>query len=184
MKKIIPWVNAIIRIAAISLLFLINPIIAILISMLLDALDGPAYEYLAKLEKSRYQRDDKILDYLYYVGLLVFIIYHHLPALPWLIFLFVYRSIGQFIFFWKKKRVIFVYFPNFFESFVLGFLLLEEIEKRQLFPQIDLTIPLFLIIIVLKIWHEIFLHWQKKSMSEILWLPLWRLIKSQNGRKN
>ena len=58
-----------VRLLAISLLFIINPILAIAINIFLDDIDGAFFKYLLKYSAQRYQDIDKILDFAYYIGL-------------------------------------------------------------------------------------------------------------------
>lgn len=175
----IPKINIILRLSAISLLFFIDPIIAIAINMFLDAIDGPIYEHYLGIDGTQYQLQDKFLDLAYYIGLFVLVLNLQLPATPMLVFLFGYRLVGQLIFFYTKKREIIVYFPNLFEYFVLSFLVLGAIKEHHLWPQFDLTYPLLFCVTVGKIIHEITLHRYKQTIFLTVVRPAYRWFKSK-----
>lgn len=168
--------NFIVRLSAIVLLFTINPILAIIINIALDSWDGTFYEYFLKIKKDVYQFHDKLLDYIYYMGLMVMAVNLHITFLPLIIFLFIYRTVGQFIFFFKGNREIFIYFPNFFEYFILGILVVDVVEAKQMFSGIDLMYPVLSVIFLFKFWHEVWLHHQKRSVVREIWIPFYQSL--------
>lgn len=160
------------RAAGVALVFLIPPIWAIIANILIDYLDGPFYKHYLKVPNVRAQYYDKFWDYLYYVALLIIIFRLRLAAAPLLVFLFAFRTVGEFIFFVTGNKKIFVYFPNFFEYFVFGVLLVYKFNWG-----IDVQIVLFGLIIVYRIWNEIFLHRNNKTFFHEFWLPLFRFLR-------
>ncbi len=153
------------RLAATGLLFILNPIIAIIINIITDCLDGPIFRDYFGMKSEKYQIYDKFLDFIYYLALMVMVFWLGLPMISLLFIFFIYRIIGQIIFFFRKNEEIFLYFLNFFEYFVISVLLIEIFGQGW-------TIPIFSAAVIFKIWHEIFIHKQKKSFTKIFWIPL------------
>ncbi len=152
------------RLAPTALLFIINPIIAIIINIITDCLDGPIFRDYFKMKSDKYQIYDKSLDFVYYFALMIMVFWLGLPMMSLLFIFFTYRIIGQIIFFFTRKEEIFLYFLNFFEYFVISVLLINILGQSW-------TIPIFSAAIIFKIWHEIFIHKQKKSFTKIFWIP-------------
>lgn len=165
-----------IRLSVISLLFLINPITAIIINIIADYADGPLYKYYLKIPPLRAQYYDKILDYIYYVGLLTLVISQKTVVLPFLLLLFIFRTVGEFIFFITGNKRIFVYFPNFFEYFTLGFFITQAIDPTAITSSLNWIALLLLVITWFRVWNESFLHKENKTTFQVFWLPLLRSL--------
>ena len=165
-----------VRLLAISLLFLVNPITAIVINIITDYADGPLYKHYLKTSALRAQYYDKILDYLYYIGLLFLAFSHLTTVIPLLLLLFVYRTIGEAVFYATGNKRVFVYFPNFFEYFTLGFFILKAIDPVVITTSLNWIAILFLVITWFRVWNESFLHKDNKTFFKAFWLPLFRRL--------
>ena len=174
-KYFILFLISLCRFIGILILFVINPITAILINIVIDFADGPLYKYYFKFSRKMAQYFDKLWDYIYYIALMVLIINLNLQ-MWWILFiLFIYRSVGEIIFFINGNKKIFIYFPNIFEYYTLGFLFIKKLQEIT-FINSYMIISIFIMITIFKIWNEIFLHKQNNTFFEIFWLPLFRFM--------
>ena len=106
-----------------------------------------------------YQTSDKITDTICYTLLLLYLLqnggissnYNNL-----IIFLFIYRLIGVFLFLIKNNRNFLFYFPNFFLEIIL---VLSIINYFKIFKKSKNVI--ILLVIIYKFWLEYFLHFKK-----------------------
>ena len=103
-----------------------------------------------------YQIKDKIIDSIISFILLVYLLqknYLQKKQNDILIFLFVFRMIGIYLFFQKKDRSFLIYFPNFFMEIMLLFIAIKEFS-------IDVKyLPSFVLFtLLLKLLQEMYLH--------------------------
>lgn len=139
-----------IRLAAITLI-IFYPLEGILISILLDLLDGWFWAF-SGLPKSKYHEIDKPIDYLTHCFELVAasrtVIFYPLLVL------FLYRSIGHLIYWFTKNKRVFIFFPNLFEYFFIIYLVIERFR-------LDISIfdwRIIAALILFKLCQEIYVH--------------------------
>jgi hypothetical protein len=158
-----------IRLLGVALVFIFSPILAIVLNILIDYLDGPVYKHYLKVASKKAQYYDKFWDYAYYIALLILIV--NIKPMAWqlLVALFFYRSIGELAFFVTGNKKVFIYFPNFFEYITLGVFIASS-TKISIFSQA----VMFSGIVSFRIWNEIFLHRDNKTFFAVFWLPLFR----------
>jgi hypothetical protein len=160
---------------AVSLRFLVPPLMlkfplfGAWSNHLLDSVDGDVLLELGMREET-YQTIDKAADFFSYVNMLIL-------GRRWrirhvIVLLFLYRSIGQALFFTTRKELVFLYFPNFLEPLVMTYTLLLAFSKGQesrayaTYRQHRGLI--WSAIIVLKVWNEWVLHVANIDLSERL----------------
>jgi hypothetical protein len=152
------------RIIAAPLIF-IWPLPAIILSFFLDIID---IEFASRnvLTLKEYERYDKALDLWWYLNVMIFS-WFYLPNFKlFLLTLFIYRIIGNIIFFFKNDRRIFFLFPNLFESIFL--LIFFSLNFTQLNFLLDENYFLFslLTVTILKILQEWWIHIAQISIPE------------------
>ncbi len=152
------------RLLSAPLIFL-WPLISIILSFFLDIID---IEFASRgiLTLSEYERSDKALDLWWYSNAMLFS-WFYLPYYRlFLLTLFIFRIVGDAIFFLKNNRRIFFLFPNFFENiFLLIFFSLYFkqlnflLDKKYFFISISIAI-------IIKIFQEWWIHIAQISISE------------------
>lgn len=152
------------RIISASLIF-VWPLPAIILSFFLDVID---IEFASRkvLTLSEYERYDKALDLWWYFNAMIFS-WFHLPNYRFLLLiLFIFRTVGEIVFFIKNDRRIFFLFPNFFEN--IFFLIFFSIYFRQLNFLLDRKFIFFSlsIAIITKIFQEWWVHIAQISIPE------------------
>ncbi len=152
------------RILVAPLIF-IWPLTAIILSFFLDVID---IEFASRgaLTLEKYERYDKALDLWWYFNVMTFS-WFYLPNYRYvLLILFIFRTVGEVIFFIKKDRRIFFLFPNFFEN--IFFLIFFSLNFKQLNFLLDKKYFLFSLSasISLKIFQEWWVHIAQISISE------------------
>lgn len=168
-----------IRFAGVTIMFFVNPLVGILINLIIDSLDGPIYKHILKIDPLRAQYYDKVWDFIYYIFLFARIYDMNLVVFPILLVTFVYRMVGQIIFYVTANKRVLSLFLNFFEYFAIGFLLIHEINPDYLIPQLNWIIPMFLVLFLFKSWHEFFLHKYNKTLFDDVSVPLLKKIYSR-----
>lgn len=161
-KKIV-IVSTILRLISGPFIF-ISAWIAFIITFILDWIDGELFKR-AGYPHHQYSLYDKILDYYWYTFILIYVFVQSVPGKELLLFLFLFRSFGQIIYFFMKKRVIFFFFPNLFEFYFLFYLLTTSFPKLQplmYFPKI--IYPSIIIVLFVMI-REYILHVKKMNLS-------------------
>ncbi len=104
----------------------ISPFLISFLCVLADLFDSFFYRN-AGFTLKRYQLIDKSLDLYWYTFSLIYA-YGHLQFFPFLLVLYLFRLVGQIVFFIKKDHEVLLFFPNFFEFF---FLLLIFVGKYR-----------------------------------------------------
>jgi hypothetical protein len=133
----------------------------------LDIVDGDVLRELGVPEET-YQTIDKAADYFSYVVMLIVGLRWRIKRL--IVLLFVYRTIGQALFFKTRNELAFISFPNFLEPLVLAYtLLLFRHKGRE--PQAYAAyrqhrVPIWIAIIGYKLWNEWSLHVANIDLSE------------------
>ncbi|EKE14716.1 MAG: hypothetical protein ACD_12C00328G0001, partial [uncultured bacterium] len=109
----------ILRILVAPLIF-IWPLLSIILSVFLDLIDADFAHKI--MSKKLYQLIDKNLDLWWFINIIIYIFINFPEYKIYLLFLFIYRLIGQLIYYFSKNRGVLLYFPNFFEwIFILIF---------------------------------------------------------------
>jgi hypothetical protein len=133
----------------------------------LDSVDGDILLELGVSDET-YQTIDKAADYFSYIIMLhVGLTWRikHLIAL-----LFMYRTIGQALFFKTRNEIVFMYFPNFLEPLVLTYTFLLARNKgseEQAYAAYRNHLGLiWSFIIAYKVWNEWALHAANIDLSE------------------
>lgn len=137
------------------LVVFVNPIAGQVISMTLDGPDG-YFTFKAKKPWQWYHKWDKLADYWWYVLILVYSFAANLPILPSIIFLFIYRTMGQFITLKKKESWMLIFFPNILENYFIAYLIFGV--KMLDTP---LSTYVWVICIAIAIFREYLLHIKK-----------------------
>jgi len=152
------------RIILAPLIFLF-PIPIIFILFFLDAID---VEFASRkvLTLNQYEKYDKALDLWWYINALVYSYFYLNTYFIFLFILFIYRLVGDILFFSKGQRKILVFFPNFFENvFFLVFFSLHFNQLSFLLNGINFYIALFFVCLI-KIIQEWWVHFAQISIPE------------------
>ncbi len=148
------------------LLFLTQPL-AIWANYFLDIIDGDLLRYLG-MSEYWYQTIDKSADYISYVCML-------LMARKWrirqtVVFLFIYRTFGQLLFFITRDEQMFFLFQNFLEPLLLIYVLLivktKSESKAYTLYQKHRTF-IWIAVIFYKVVNEWYLHIANIDLSSI-----------------
>lgn len=155
-----PWIETIVRLF-VPLSIFRWPLFGILISNLCDMYDWKFVQVKTAADLKLYQTWDKSMD-LYYQSIIVLVILRFKDTIfkKTAIFLFLFRMIGDSLFFLTANRNFLLYFPNFFENFVIFYLLYKWITKNNiLFSSKKRFLLVAAVIGIPKIIHEYFLHY-------------------------
>ncbi len=95
---------------------------AVVVNLFTDWVDGELYKR-AGFTKIRYQFYDKILDYYWFVMIIIYLLTTHARSFPFFLLLFLVRTLGHVGFMLTKKVIYFFFFPNVFEVFFYFYLL-------------------------------------------------------------
>lgn len=131
----------------------------------LDVIDGDILLELG-MGESTYQVVDKVADYFSYIFML-------LLGLRWrikntIVALFIYRTIGQFLFFATRNEMMFFYFQNFLEPLVMIYTLIlfrQKKEERAYQTYKKHFVLIWVIILGYKLWNEWYLHFANIDLS-------------------
>lgn len=164
MNKFLYYLIVILRILTAPLIF-IWPFPSIILSFFLDIIDIElATRGALTLEK--YERYDKALDLWWYFNVMIFS-WFQLPNYRYiLLILFIFRTVGEVVFFIKNDRRVFFLFPNFFEN--IFFLIFFSIYFKQLNFLLGREFIYFSlsIMIITKIFQEWWVHIAQFSIPE------------------
>ncbi len=138
---------------------LIDPYWGFVWTLLLDWWDSGAVVLLAKMNLKEYHEWDKVLDWLGYLAMIISA-YSRPETFIFLLVLFALRTAGQIVFYLKKKRKHFVYFPNLFEFAFFWTLISDDLVLLAL---------LFAIKLFQEYWIHVFIE---KHPDNILINPL------------
>jgi hypothetical protein len=133
----------------------------------LDSVDGDVLRELGVPEET-YQTIDKAADSFSYVVMLIVGRRWRIRRL--IVLLFLYRTIGQALFFKTRKEIVFLCFPNFLEPLVLAYTLLlyrhKGREPRAYAAYRQHRGHIWIAIIAYKLWNEWSLHAANIDLSE------------------
>ncbi len=169
-KKVQPYLSFVyllvfLRVVSAFLIFFAVVPVSIF-QFILDWIDGEFYKR-ARFRKHTYQMWDKILDYYWYVFIMLFLLADKPPHAMVFIFLFVFRTIGQALFFITRKQIYFFLFPNIFE--ILFFVFVATLAIPSLGPLLDVPYiyPIFAVVTVIVFIREYVLHIKQMNLSWI-----------------
>lgn len=138
------------------------PLLSIILSVFLDLIDADFAHKI--MSKKLYQLIDKNLDLWWFINIIIYVFINIPEYKIYLLFLFIYRLIGQLIYYFSKNRKVLLFFPNFFEwVFILIFF------GKNYFPSIlegKIYVLILIIIFIVKIFQEWFLHTANLSIRE------------------
>ncbi len=142
----------------------IHPGITAIIVYCLDSIDG-FLAFKSKFAWTQYNTMDKLLDYWWYVFILIFMIGNEL--FPIVMILFIYRSIGQILCIVTKRDSLLLLFPNIHEHFFWLYLFSLYTGLSIYFKYGNVIIPL-LIATIIAVSKEYVLHIKKSYMANYL----------------
>lgn len=134
----------------------------------LDVADGDILLSL-RLTDQTYQTIDKVADLVSYIFMLIL-------GLRWsirktIIILFVYRLIGQILFFITRNELVFFYFQNFMEPLMMIYVLIllkQKSDQKAYATYKKYFFLIWAIILGYKIWNEWYLHFANIDLSLLL----------------
>jgi hypothetical protein len=152
---------------AVPSLMLRFPLVGAWGNYVLDSIDGDVLLELGVTEET-YQTIDKTADFYSYVIMLI--VGHRWRIKRLIVLLFVYRAIGQGLFFMTRNEIVFLVFPNFLEPLVMIYTLLL-VRHKGLEPQAYAAYQrhrglIWMAIIGYKAWNEWSLHVANIDLSE------------------
>jgi hypothetical protein len=174
-KNLILYLIATVRIGGVAAFLFFHPFIAYSINALFDMGDGPINKHILKIDPLLAQILDKIYDLWLYTAAAAYTLFNPQPVItPLLTVLYIYRLIGQTIFFVTKNKNIFVYFPNIFENVFLFAYFLNLVSANWFFEN-----KLFFCLGIifwsgLKIVHEVSLHHRNETIFDNIILPFFQ----------
>lgn len=143
-------------------LIFIWPLPAIILSVFLDLIDADFAHKI--ISKKLYQLIDKNLDLWWFINIIIYSYFNYPDYKIYLLILFIYRLIGQLIYYFSRNRAVLLFFPNFFEwVFILIFF------GKNYYPLIlnrGTYLTISLIVFIIKIIQEWFLHVADLSIRE------------------
>ena len=143
------------------------PRVTALIEFIIDWVDGELYKR-AGYAQPQYSLYDKILDYYWYIWILIYILVNNIPFRSFFILLFAYRSFGQILYLITKKEIMFLLFPNIFEIFFLYYLVVTIPGKTTpllLAPAIWIALASITVIVLFR---EYILHLRRSNLSRLI----------------
>lgn len=161
--RVLAFVSTTLRILLGPAIFLF-PTSATLWTFLTDWADGEFFKR-AGFTKSRYQTIDKILDYYWYVFILLFILFNPVPQKTLFYFLFGVRTIGQLIYFINRKEEALFFFPNVFEILFYVYVLSLVVPRMNEYLYLPKLLSTLAIIIPVVLVREYILHIRKSNLS-------------------
>lgn len=146
---------------------LVFPFQAAWLNYFLDVIDGDLLMSFG-LDDRTYQTVDKVADYFSYIFMLLLGLRWRIKKI--IIGLFIYRSIGQLLFFITRDEMMFFYFQNFLEPLVMIYALLifkQKSEEKAFQTYSKHKVIIWAIIFGYKIWNEWYLHFANIDLSTI-----------------
>lgn len=135
------------------------PVVSAVLHLVLDILDGGAACHgVMKLED--YQKIDKLLDWWWFVFILVWVYLNMSSYFLVMFILFLWRTIGEMMYFGSGKREWLLIFPNFFEFVWWGLLVFGSLGK-WVWP-----------VIAFCVFREYMIHIRNFSARKTLGLPV------------
>ena len=165
------WLGTIVIIAGkylIPLLIVPFPFAAGWANFVLDTIDGDLLIPLG-LEDPTYQPIDKAADYVTYFFMAIAAYKGDWPIKKWILGFFIFRSIGQLLFFITNNEIVFFYFPNFLEPLFLIYatiLFFKKEEGHAVFMR--RVIPISIFIFIYKMQDEYITHVGNVDRSDLI----------------
>lgn len=146
-------------------LLLWHPFPAAWANYFLDVIDGDILLSLGMNEHT-YQTIDKVADYVSYIFMLI-------VGLRWrikntIIVLFIYRTVGQLLFFMTRNELSFFYFQNFLEPLVMAYtaIMFKQGSEAKAYETYKRHFKLVWgLVIGYKLWNEWYLHFANIDLS-------------------
>ena len=137
-------------------------------NFVLDTIDGDLLIPLG-LEDDTYQPVDKAADWVTYVFMVVSAWRGRWPIFKWVLGLFIFRTIGQLLFFVTNNEAVFFYFPNFLEPLFLIYATIRFFKKERT-PEVFLKwkIPIAIFIFLYKMQDEYITHISNTDRSDLI----------------
>lgn len=145
---------------------LVYPFQASWANFVLDSIDGDILMHFG-LERYSYQTVDKLADYVTYIMMLIVGIRWRIKKT--ILILFLYRTIGQVLFFTTRNDFLFIFFPNFLEPMFMMYSLLlyrAATEARAYATYTRHKGVIWLLIVVYKMWNEYNIHVAQNDLSQ------------------
>jgi len=142
----------------------LSPIIATIGNIFLDAFDGELYKQ-SGYARPQYSIYDKILDYYWYIWILLYVLITDAPLKYIFLGLFLYRTLGQLLFIKFNKGIILFLFPNIFEKFFFYYLFVIIIGQEDMLMSQSIIIPVLLILTIISIVLEYSIHLKRINLS-------------------
>ena len=141
-----------------------SPRLAAVISIVLDVIDGEFFKR-ADYTYPQYTFYDKLLDYYWYIWILAYLFVADIPHKFLFLFLFLYRTCGQMLYFKTHKRIFFLIFPNVFETLFFYYLLVVPVgAQTSLYFEYPFLLEALLFIIGFALIREGIIHVRKKGI--------------------
>lgn len=147
---------------------LVFPFPAVWANYVLDVIDGDVLMQFG-MSEFVYQTIDKAADYFSYIFMLILGLRWRIKST--IVILFVYRTVGQVLFFATRNELMFFYFQNFLEPLVMVYTLLifkQGSEEKAFGSYKRHFILIWVIILVYKLWNEWYLHFANIDLSTLL----------------
>lgn len=133
----------------------------------LDVVDGDILLSLG-MNENTYQLLDKSTDFISYFFMLAL-------GLRWkirkvILTLFVYRMVGQILFFITGNELVFFYFQNFLEPLMMVYALIilkQKSEEKAYATYKKHIVRVWLVVIAYKVWNEWYLHFANIDLSQL-----------------
>ena len=142
------------------------PVVGAWSNYVLDSIDGDVLLELG-LSEETYQTIDKAADFYSYLIMLIVGLRWRIRIL--IVLLFMYRIVGQLLFFKTRQEIVFVAFPNFLEPLTLAYTFLlwraKGSEERAYAAYRNHLGRIWILIIAYKLWNEWYLHYANIDLS-------------------
>ncbi len=136
-----------------------HPIICIALEYILDYGDSVFGFYSKSFSWKFCYRMDKILDYWFYIFVILFSLNY--AIFPLLLVLFIYRSIGQFLTMKRYEEKDLIWFPNLFELYFISFIISWYLIPLRPFFNGTNNILLLILLLPLALSREYIIHIKK-----------------------
>lgn len=145
-----------------------SPFLAGWANFVLDTVDGDILIPLG-LEDPTYQPIDKAADWVTYVFMTIAAWKGRWPILKWIVGLFIFRTIGQLLFFITNNEIVFFFFPNFLEPVFLIYATILFFKKDKA-PETfhKWRIPIVVFTVIYKLQDEYITHVGNFDRSDFL----------------
>jgi voltage-gated potassium channel Kch len=151
-----------------------NPLLVWMLVFLLDWFDGDVFRQAFYYQRNGlYQLFDKTADLYGYCWALVFSCTTRSPVFGLLLFFFLLRAVGTAIFLVRRKRKVFIFFPNIFENLFIVYAFTLTFPSLKLLLRgttLCLTVSLLTILALVR---EYFLHVREVQFHQLLTGKRW-----------